>query len=236
MLTLVHEDIYIYADPIIEYTETKKDVATTCSFTNDAIEQVADLGVFEVNISSGSFTQLVITIGDKAATFNGSFGAGNILTLNFRDLYFANGDALIFPDDIPVLTDGEIEEITVSLTGSGFVEVTRNYNKIHEQGNDIWFVESLSVDTSIERPKKTLVSGKEKTINSEKKVHSFSINGLWSQEEVSKFTDLFRLWLVDEEGNKLNVLANCRIDSNGYSSSSNGDLTYAISGSCEKIF
>lgn len=236
MLTLVHEDIYVYVDPIIEVTETIKDVIGSCLFTNEATEQIADLGIFEINFSSGNFTQLVITVGNKIATFNETFSTGNKVVLNFRDLVFTKDGALIFCDDIPTLTDNSEEEILVNLTGTGYVQITRTYKQARQSDNDVWFVESLSVDTNIEHLKKTLISGKEKTINSEKKVHSFSINGLWSQEEVSKFTDLFRIWLVDEEGVRLETLANCRVDSINRTSSSGGDLTYAISGSCEKIF
>lgn len=233
--TLIHEDIYVYVDPIIEITDAKT-AASSFTFVNDAIEQIADLGTFEIEILSGSYTRVVITVGDKKSTFNTTLTVGNKMNINFRDLHFIKGSTLVFTDDIPVLADNTTNNITIALTGTGSAKITRKYNKAQVNNNDIWFLESFSIDTSIEQAKKTLLTGQEKILKSEKKVHSFSINGLWSQEEISKFTNLFRLRLVDEDGVKLETLTNCVINSTGKSSSSGGDLTYTISGSCEKIF
>jgi hypothetical protein len=234
-LTLVHEDIYVYVDPIAETSENKT-AANSFSFSNDSTEQVAELGVFTIDILSGSYTKLTIAAGGKTATFNTAMATGNKLVLDFRNMNFKKGSTLLFADDIPVVTDNATTTITVTLTGTGSAKVTRVYEKATTNNNDIWFVEGVSVDTSFERPKKTFLSGEEKVLKGEKKVHSFSINGIWNRAEVSKFTDKFRLRLVDIDGSKLETLASCRKESVAKSSSSNGDLTFTISGSCEKIF
>jgi hypothetical protein len=233
--TLVHEDIYVYVDPIINITENMT-AANSFSFSNDATEQVSDLGIFTIDIISGSYTQAVITAGNKSATFATTMATGNQLVLNFRDMSFKKGTTLIFADDIPILADNAVNTITITLTGTGSAKVTRDYEKVQVNNNDILFLEGISVDTSFERAKKILLTGQEKVLKSEKKVHSFSINGIWNRVEVSKFTDKFRLRLVDIDGSKLETLANCYKSSIGTSSSSNGDLTFTISGSCEKIF
>lgn len=205
--TLVHEDIYLYVDPITEISDVKT-AANSFTFINNAISEIADLGTFDIEIVSGSYTKVVINSGNKTATFNVQLTTGNKLTLNFRDFYFAKGTTLVFSDDIPVLADNANSNITITLTGTGSAKVTRKYNKAQTNNNDVWFLDSFSVDTSVERVKKTLLSGKEKNIKGEKKVHSFSINGLWNQVEISKFTNLFRIRLVDENGVKLETLAN----------------------------
>lgn len=235
MITLLHEDIYVYIDPITEATESET-AANSFSFDNDAVEQVADLGIFEIEVLSGSYSKVVITSGDKSSTITKALAIGDKLILDFRNIHFSEGGEMIFVDDIPVLDSNTSSSISIALTGTGSAKVTRKYFKAQVNNNDIWFLESVSVDTSYERPKKILLSGQEKTLKGEKKVHSFSINGIWSQDEISKFTNVFRMRLVDEEGNKLETLANCVINSSGKSSSSGGDLTYAISGSCEQIF
>lgn len=236
MLTLMHEDIYVYVDPIIPVSETKT-ATNTFTFANDAVEQVSDIGIFTINVSSGDYTKVVVKVGDKTTTINVPLTAGETFVANFRDLYFSKDDSIYFPtDDIVELKDNSKEDIVITLTGSGSATVERMYNKAQINDNDVWFVDSISVDHSFEQTKKVLYDGSEKNVRNEKKTYSFSINGLWSQKEIDKFTDLFRVRLVDEEGTKLETLANCTVNSLNYSSSSGGDFTYAISGSCEKIF
>jgi len=236
MLTLMHEDIYVYVDPIIPVSEAKT-ATDTFTFANDAVEQVSDIGIFTINVSSGNYTKVVVKVGDKTTTINVPLAAGETFVANFRDLYFSKDNSIYFPtDDIVELKDNSKEDIVITLTGSGSATVERMYNKVQINDNDVWFVDSISVDHSFEQTKKVLYDGSEKNVRNEKKTYSFSINGLWSQKEIDKFTDLFRVRLVDEEGTKLETLANCTVNSLNYSSSSGGDFTYAISGSCEKIF
>lgn len=232
--TLVHEDVFVYVDPITEISDSKT-AANAFTFANNALNEMADLGIFTLTVNSGSYSKVVITAGNKSSTFNVPLAAGEKMTLDFRNLHFSKGSAMYFADDIPSLVDNSNSNITVTLTGTGSATIIRKYLKAQTNNNDIWFVESLSVDTSIEQTKKTLYNGQEKTLKSEKKVHSFSINGIWSETEVSKFTEKFRLRLVDEDARKLDTLLNCTKSSIGKSSSSGGDLTYSISGSCEKI-
>lgn len=246
-LTLYHEDIYIYIDPVTEVTDTQTannsfDFDTTLQVVDlggstdlTPTEQAADLGIFEIEIKAGSYKKVVISAGNKSSTFNIDLIIGDKLILDYRNLHFSKGNQLLFTDDIPVIYDNAQGNITIELTGSGVATVSRTYEYAQTNNLDLMFVESLSVDTSIERAKKVFLNNQEKTLKGEKKSHSFSINGLWSQDEISKFTDKFRLRLVDEGGNKLETLSNCRVNSDGKSSSSNGDLTFAISGSCEKL-
>ena len=235
-VTLVHEDIYVYVDPVQEITDTKT-AANDFTFTNDAIEQTADIGVFELTVMSGNYSNVVITIGNKTSTINVALAAGEKMVLDFRNRHFMKGGSMYFVDnDIGNLNDNDIGDISIALTGTGSVEITRRYEKAQLNNNDIWFLESVSVDTSYERPKKIIYNGQEKNLKGEKKVHSFSINGLWSQDELRKFANKFRMRLVTEDGVKLETLANCAIGSISKNSSSGGDFTYAISGSCEQIF
>lgn len=232
--TLVHEDIYAYIDPITE-TEDKK-AGNSVSFINDAREGIADNGRFYITVISGSLTKIDISDGYKTLNINQSLSLGDSLLLDFNNMVFKKNEILFFLDDFIELNDNEYHVINVNITGTGTFETTYTFMKIEQNFEDVMYLEGISVETSIDRPKKTLLSGKEKTLKGEKKVHSFSINGLWNQDEISKFTSIFRMRLVDEEGTKLNTLANCRINSNGKSSSSGGDLTFSISGSCEEIF
>lgn len=234
--TLVHEEIYVYIDPITEVTETQT-ASNSFTFVNNSLEEIADLGVFDIEVLSGSYSKVVITAGNnKTSTFNIALTTGNKMKLDFRNIHFLKGAELLYAEDIPYLADNSNSNITITLTGTGSANITRKYEKAQVNNSDLWFLESVSIDTNYERPKKILLTGQEKTLKGEKKVHSFSINGIWSQDEISKFTEKFRMRLVDEEARKLNTLANCVINSSGRSSSSGGDLTYAISGSCEKIF
>ncbi|QJT70412.1 hypothetical protein [Microcystis phage MaeS] len=235
MSTLVHEDIYVYIDPITEVS-VNLTAANSFTFSNTATEQIADLGVFTIDIVSGSYTKLVITAGGKSATFNIAMATGNQLVLDFRNNHFKKGTTLLFADDLPILTDNTTENITITLTGTGSTKVTRVYERVTLNNNDIWFVEGVSYDTNIERLSKKLVNGTEKTIKGEKKVHSFSINGLWSKTEVDKFSSKFRMRLVDDQAIKIATLANCYRNGDNRASSAAGDFTYTISGTCEKIF
>lgn len=232
--TLVHEDIYAYIDPIKDKVESGK--GTFIEFVNDARESVVDNGVFNITITSGSFSKLVLNDGYKDIEIIGNFSLNSFWVLDFRNMHFTKDGSLFFIEDVFDLKDNEYNVLTLEFTGTGEAEVDYMFRGLEESSSDLMYLESLSIDSSLERQKKILLTGQEKILNSEKKVHSFSINGLWNQQEIAKFTDNFRIRLVDEEGTKLETLANCYKNSVGKSSSSNGDLTYAISGSCEKIF
>lgn len=231
--TLVHEDIYAYVDPIDEYISVK--TGSTMDFVNDSRNGVVDQGEFIVTCKSGEVTKLVINDGNKNVEFVIGLKIGEKAKLDFRNNHFSKAGELFFSNDIIDLQDDKENIITVTLEG-GEAEVEYTYEKATEVFTDITFLESINVDETKETIKKTLANGKEKFIKSTKKTYSFSINGIWNRDEIGKFIDAFRLRLVDENGNPLETLAYCVVDSKGRSSSSGGDLTYTVSGSCQKIY
>ena len=133
----MHEDIYVYVDPIIPVSETKTGT-NTFTFENDATEQVSDIGIFTINVSSGNYTKVVIQVGDKTTTINVPLAQNETFVANFSDLYFFKNDSLYFPtDDIVNLKDNSNENIVITLTGSGSASVNRTYRKVQMNNNDV---------------------------------------------------------------------------------------------------
>ena len=231
--TLVHEDIYAYVDPVDEYNIIK--TGSHLEFLNDSRNEVVDQGEFIIICKSGHITKIVINDGYKDIEIPIDLNIGEGIKLDFRNNHFIKSDKLFFLDDIISLKDNKENVISI-MTEGGDAEVSYKYKKATETSNDLMFFEGVNVDETRESIKKTLMNGTEKFIESAKKTYSFSINGIWNQDEISKFVDVFRLRLVDEEGNALETLAHCVVESKGRSSSSGGDLTYTISGSCQKIY
>lgn len=234
MITLVHEDIYVYVDPIKEKQWTLK--GNDIDFSNYSNNQIVDPGVFNITVTSGSYDSLVITTRYNSLTLSMPLPEGSELVLDFTNKHFILDGSQIFLDNLIELKDDDYSNINLSFTGTGEKETTYSYFAAEENFDDVYFVESIDVTESTPSTKRTNVKGSTKLIPNAKKDYSFSINGLWNAVELSKFPELFRLRLTDEEGTLLETLSHCRIDDKKKSSSSGGDYTYSISGVCEKIF
>ena len=234
-LTLVHEDIYVYVDEMVTKKVIK--IGKDFSFTNDSLEGIADLGLFEIEITQGNFTGMIISFADQSLTINLPLVIGDKVTLDFRTNTFKKNGTRFYTDNILVLEGNSYTTINVSFLGTGQSEVTYSYNRYEEQSDDLMFVDSISAEENIEYQSRTNIKNKQQYIKGSKKTYSFSISTLWTEEQETVIPDEFRLRLTDEDGNNLEILAGCRVTSKRKGSSSNGgDYTFEISGSCEKIY
>jgi hypothetical protein len=235
MSTLVHEDIYVYVDPIEENSITK--TGSSIKFVNDSTNKVSDLGVFDITITSGSFSNLTITTPLGTLNTGIPFALNDHIVLDFRELHFTKNGTLIFLEDAIELGNNDISDIDLSFVGTGSATVKYSHTKVIPSNVDLYFCESLDYGEAISRLSKVNIKNETKVLKGEKKDYSFGINGLWNDGELNKFSPEFNLRLVDEEGKKIDILSGCRIDSSNKSSSSGGgDFSYSLSGIFKKIF
>jgi hypothetical protein len=235
MNTLVHEDIYVYTDPITTVVETK--TGTTFEFTNNATENIIDPGILEITVASGSFTKVNFTVGEQQMNITVPLTVNDKLVLDFRNNIFKKNGSLIFTDNILSFEDDSYVIINLTLTGTGQSSVTYTFDTSIAQYDDLAFLESLSADESFEFKSRTNIKNQKQIKGDVAKTYSFSLSMLWNDEQSINFPDTFRLRLTDEDGNKLETLAGCRVTSIRKGSSSNGgDYTFEVSGSCEKIY
>jgi hypothetical protein len=235
MNTLVHEDIYVYTDPLTTVVEMK--TGTSFEFTNNATENIIDPGIFELTVTSGSFTKVNFTVGEQQMNITVPLVVNDKLVLDFRNNIFKKNGSLIFTDNILSFEDDSYTIINLTLTGTGQSSVTYTFDTFIAQYDDLAFLESLSADESFEFKSRTNIKNQKQIKGDVAKTYSFSLSMLWNDEQSINFPDTFRLRLTDEDGNKLETLAGCRVTSIRKGSSSNGgDYTFEVSGSCEKIY
>lgn len=238
-ITLVHEDIYVYVDKISLKNETKTGT-TTCTLTNNTKGMVADGGVIEISIDSGSYTSTKLTCNGRTITINKKLIVGSTLIIDLNKFIGRLGNDIVLLNNYITLKDNSTSnDITVTLTGSGSFTCSYNRNQVVKNNNDLYFCENIDISTGYDHVITTNVQGKNKLIKTAKKNHSWSINGLWNGDELKKFVSdskEFCLRIVDIDNNVLETVSNCTISSIGKSSSSDSDYTYSISGSCLEIF
>jgi hypothetical protein len=238
MITLVHEDIYVYIDKIEEKMNTLSGI-NTFDFSNDSTDSIVDPGVVEIIAKSGSYESLSMYAGFNTITINKPLSEGDIMVLNLRDRFYTlNG--------VPFLLDGALQmendtnhTLSLSFVGSGGLDVTYRRNQVFENDMDLFFCTGLDVSQNNEIIKSVNIKAETKVRKTAKKDYQWSINGLWNDTELQKFessSGLFRLRLVDEDGLGLEKLANCVIASFQKGSSDSGDYNYALNGSFDKIF
>lgn len=235
MNTLVHEDIYVYTDPLNTIVETK--TGTTFEFTNNATENIIDPGVFEIKVTSGSFTKVNFTVGEQQLAITIPLVTNDKLVLDFRNNIFKKNGSLVFADNALSFEDDSYTIINLTLTGTGQSSVTYTFDTFIAQYDDLAFLESLSADESFEFKTRTNIKNQKQVKGDATKTYNFSLSMLWNDEQSTEFPEVFRLRLTDEDGNKMETLAGCRVNSIRKGSSSNGgDYTFEVSGTCEKIY
>lgn len=238
MLTLVHEDIYVYIDKIQEQLQTVTGTSAV-NLSNDARGSVVDQGVIEITINSGSYTAIQIGSGFNSIKINKPLSEGDIILLDLRDRYYTHNDVPFFLETMLDMRDDTNHTINVAFTGTGAFEINYRRNLPVMNNNDLFFCTGLDVSENSEIAKRTNIKAQTKLRKTAKKDYTWSINGLWNDTELNKFesdSGMLRLRLVDESGMELEKLSNCVISSFQKSSSDSGDLTYSLNGSLEKIF
>ncbi|MEC3606307.1 hypothetical protein P9126_04740 [Bacillus glycinifermentans] len=238
MLTLVHEDIYVYIDKIEEQIQS---FSGTSEFvlSNIAYKSIVDQGVIEINATSGSYTSLSLSDGTETLSINQPLSAGDKVVVDLRERFYTLNGAPFLLDGFLELEDDKENTLTLSLTGAGTTEVKYKRNQVVENQMDLYFCTGIDISDNREIVKRTNVKGETKIYKTAKKEYQWSINGLWNDTEIQKFNSssgLFRLRLVDEDGVEMEKLANCVISSFQKNSSDSGDYTYTLNGNCEKIF
>lgn len=240
-LTLTHEEIYVYIEEIKEQTYTTT-ATSSCTLVNDSTNMIADSGIIEIIIDSGSFSAIKLTGSDgRIINVKRSLIVGSKITLDLRNMIgYIGDDVILFDNYITFEDNNNSNSLTLNLTGSGSftVNYTRKQVARKIEGGDLMFCEGMDISTELQHTSTTDIHGKEKVFESDKKTYSWSINGLWNRNSFNSFkTDSgeFSIRTMSEEGNDLEYLYNCTISSVSKSSSSSGDYTYNISGKCLKI-
>ena len=238
MITLVHEDIYVYIDKIEEQTQSVSGT-TAISLNNNATDSVVDPGVIKITITSGSYTGVTVSNGTDTLTINKPLATNDVLVLDLRNRRYTLNGTPLFCDAVLDLKDDTFNIINISFTGTGNANIEYTRNQVVLNNSDLYFCTGLNVNQNEEILKTTNIKGKTRNRKTAKKEFTWGISGLWNKTELSKFessTSLFRLRLVDEEGTELETLANCMISSFQKSSSEGNDFTYSLDGTCEAIF
>ena len=238
MITLVHEDIFIYIDKVESVTQSLSG-ASDFSLTNNSTGSIVDYGSIEINVNSGSYTGLTMSNGVDNITINKPLTAGDTMVLDLRDKHYTLNGSVFFLDDYLTLEDDANNTISLSFVGTGELEVNYTRNQCVTNDNDLMFCSSLSHNDNSDIITKTNVKGQVKYLKSAKKSYSWDISVLCNDTELEKFessSGYLRFRLVDEEGMDLGKLSNCVVASIQKSSSDGGDYTCSLSGSFEKIF
>lgn len=238
MLTLVHEDIYVYIDKIEEIIKSKTG-ANTFAFSNDSKRQIADPGIFYIEIKEGEYNSLSIEGKYNTVTLTKPLPKGTIILLDFRNSHFKVNGEIVFLDDVFRVQDDDYQEVALHLSGQGEAKVKYFYLSAVENDSDLFFCTSLDVTEAVDIIKGTNVKNQTKLLKTAKKDYTWSINGLWNRDEIGKFasgTKFLRLRFIDEEQNHLETLSNCFVSNVQRGSSEDADYAYSISGTCEGIF
>ncbi|AXY83230.1 hypothetical protein PP654_gp104 [Bacillus phage v_B-Bak10] len=229
MLSYMHEDIYVYVDNLI--TEEYKKTGDNVSFDDNWY--FVRKGRLKITLG-GVVTTLTVKINESNAIFNFAGKAGDILDLNFENMVFKLNGKLIFLSSYNAPANTEVVKISLSF-GTGSHQFSYFGLKEVRNDSDINFCTSLDYNYSTEKLKRSLVNSETIDVGIAKPEYSWSINGLWNNEEASKFGELFNLRFIDEEAKPMVRLIGCTTDSFKNGSSDSGDLTYSLSGKFKKI-
>ena len=238
MITLIHEDIYVYVDKIEENIQTLSG-ANNFALTNNSTQSIVDKGLVEIVVNSGSYTGLTLSDGTNTLTITKPLPTGSLIEIDLRNNSYKVDGSLFLFDTVLELKDDFNNALNLVITGTGTATVKYKRNLVVVNNNDLYFCTGLDVSQENDVVYKTNIKGEIKLRKGEKKTFKFGINGLWNETELDKFesgSGMFRLRLVDEDGVELEKLVNCVIASFQKGSSDGGDYTYSLNGSCEKIF
>lgn len=234
MITLYHEDIDVFVDPV--ELVTLNESGSTYSVINDSIKTIGDLGKMTITVTSGSFTQLVIDMGYDTLTIDMPLPLNSVLVLDFNKMQFTLDGSPIFLNSLPVIQNNVSTTINFYFTGTGTSTLVYEYLKPTINNDSVQFVTSLDAVKNTEIKGKTNLFAKNSYTNTAKKDYQWSINGLCNETEIAKFKGIFRLRLVDLDGTELETLANCHVLSLQKGSTELTDYTFSITGLCEEIF
>lgn len=240
MITLVHEDIYLYIDPVqLDLLTLNNDNANPMTLYNDATEQVVDNGILTIEGVSGSVTGFTINDETKTIPVSVSIGVGDVVVMNFRERYYTKNGVPFLLNNYVEFEDNVVNALILSFSGTGSTEVKYEYYRPFLNNDDLFYCTSFDLNETISTIEKNNIKNQTKNIKNGKKSYTVSINGLWNETEVEKFeseSGYFRLRLIDEEGFELDKISNFVINQIQKSSSELSDLTYNISGVCDKVF
>lgn len=225
----MHEDIYVYVDNLI--TEEYKKTGDNVSF--DDTWYFVRKGRLKVTLG-GSVTSLTVKVNESTAVFNFTGKVGDVLDLDFEKMVFKLNSNLIFLSSYNAPANTEVVKISLSF-GSGSHQFSYFGLKEVRNDSDINFCTSLDYNYSTDKLKRSLINSETIDVGIAKPEYSWSINGLWNNEEASKFGELFNLRFIDEEAKPMVRLIGCTTDSFKNGSSDSGDLTYSLSGKFKKI-
>lgn len=238
MITLVHEDIFIYIDKLEEITDTLSG-ASDFSLTNDATGSIVDYGLLYITVNSGSYEALTLSSDLNSVDIIQPLTEGDSMVLDLRNKRYTLNGSVFFIDDYLMLEDDANNTLSLSFFGSGDLEVNYTRNQCVTNDNDLMFCSSLSHNDNSDIITKTNVKGQVKYLKTAKKTYTWDISVLCNDTELEKFessSGYLRFRLVDEEGMDLGKLSNCVVASIQKSSSDGGDYTCSLSGSFEKFF
>jgi hypothetical protein len=225
----MHEEIYVHVDNLI--TEEYKKTGDNVSFDDDWY--FVRKGLLKITLG-GSVTTLTVKVNEGTAVFNLAGKAADVLELNFEKMIFKLNGKLIFLNSYIAPANTDKVKLSCSF-GQGSHQFSYFGLKEVRNENDINFCTSLDYNYSTEKQRRTLINNETIDVGIAKPEYSWSINGLWNNEEVSKFGELFNLRFIDEEAKPMVRLIGCTSDSFKNGSSDSGDLTYSLSGKFKKI-
>lgn len=228
MLSYMHEDIYVYIDNLI--TEEVKKTGDNVSFDDNWYW----IRKGKIKIVLGGVTaKLTVKLNEGTAIFDFAGKLNDIVELDFDKMIFKLNGKLIFLSSYNAPANTEVVKIILSF-GQGSHQFSYFGLKEVVNNNDLDFCTSLDYSYSEEKSTRTNINNETIDVGSAKQEYSWSINGLWNNEEVSKFGDLFNLRFIDEEGKPMVRLMGCTRNSFKNGSSDSGDLTYSLSGKFKK--
>lgn len=230
MLTYYLEDFCFYIDKIKE--TSMYEFGKKVSFINNSYGY--DLGILEVDVKD-DLNSLEIKCNGRSMIINGLIKKGSYIVLNFRNMNFTVDGKMIFVNEIPSFVEQEINVISIDASSNSNLKFKYTFNKPDKSNNEVAFINSMDFDENKSFVKSTNIFDKEKQKGIAKTEYSFSISGLWNNDEADKYSDLFNIRIIDIEGNLVKTLINCSLDSNKNSSSTGNDTAYSLSGKCKLI-
>jgi|SRR5690625_1448100 len=234
MLTLMHEDIYVYIDEIKWSNDAKE--GKEIEFIHD--KSVSNrLGVLDIEIAEGEFDSLTVSTDVGSATLSKEMKSGDEIILDFYNASFRLNSQVIFMNSLLEVDKSE-QPITLSFTGEGNAVVFYRQLFAPRNDNDLLFCESLNITTAHVISNRVDIKGNVTNRYAHLESHDWSLGGMWNSDEIQKFhteTGLFNLRFIDEMGNELYTLKRCIINNYGRESSESSDFNFSVSGVCKEI-
>src|SRR5690625_3009156 len=138
MLTLMHEDIYVYIDEIKWSNDAKE--GKEIEFIHD--KSVSNrLGVLDIEIAEGEFDSLTVSTDVGSATLSKEMKSGDEIILDFYNASFRLNSQVIFMNSLLEVDKSE-QPITLSFTGEGNAVVFYRQLFAPRNDNDLLFCRS----------------------------------------------------------------------------------------------